>query len=312
MTAATATSPRSPQVAGFIAAIGAFLIWGIINPVYFKAVSFVDPVEIMAHRIVWTVALLGGYVLLTQGAGSILRAVGSWRRLGILAVTTVLITINWTVFIHAVVSNQLVASSLGYYINPLVNVLLGVVFLGERLSRRQSGAVALAALGVLTMVVLHGSLSWVSLVLPVSFGLYGLIRKRAVVDPVIGLLVETALIFPICFGYLLWLGADGAFVAGGLDTNLLLMLSGPVTGIPMVLFVYGAQRLNLSTVGLLQYLGPTGQLLMGVLLYGEAFTTGHAVGFACIWVALAVFSADTLSLHRADQRRRREAAAAEG
>lgn len=311
MTAATATSPRSPQVAGFIAALGAFLIWGIINPVYFKAVSFVDPVEIMAHRIVWTVVLLGGFVLLTQGFGAILRAVGSWRRLGILAVTTVLITTNWSVFIYAVVSSQLVASSLGYYINPLVNVLLGVAFLGERLSRRQMLAVALAAVGVLSMIVLHGSLPWISLVLPVSFGLYGLIRKKAAIDPVIGLLVETALIFPVCLGYLLWLGSDGVFATGGLGIDLLLILSGPITGVPMVLFVYAAQRLNLSTVGLLQYIGPTGQLVMGVLLYGESFTAGHAVAFACIWVALVLYSADTLSLHRADQRRQR-AAAGEG
>lgn len=310
MTTSAAASSRSPQLAGFVAALGAFLIWGIINPVYFKAVSFVDPVEIMAHRIVWTVVLLGGFVLLTQGFGAILRAVGSWRRLGILAVTTVLITTNWGVFIWAVVSNQLVASSLGYYINPLVNVLLGVAFLGERLSRRQLAAVALAALGVLAMIVLHGSLPWISLILPVSFGLYGLIRKKAAIDPVIGLLVETALIFPFCLGYLLWLGAAGAFATGGLGTGLLLLLSGPITGIPMVLFVYGAQRLNLSTVGLLQYIGPTGQLLMGVLLYGEAFTTGHAVVFACIWAALVLFSADTWSLHRADLRRRQAAAGA--
>lgn len=307
MTSATATSPRSPQVAGFIAALGAFLVWGVVNPLYFKAVSFVDPVEIMAHRIVWTVVLLGGIVLVTQGFGAIVRAVGSWRRLGILAVTTVLITINWSVFIYAVVNNQLVASSLGYYINPLLNVVLGVAFLGERLSRRQSAAVALAAVGVLSLIVLHGSLPWISLILPLSFGLYGLIRKKATIDPVIGLLVETALIFPVCLGYLLWLGSDGIFATDGLGTDLLLMLSGPITGVPMVLFVYSAQRLNLSTVGLLQYIGPTGQLLMGVLLFGESFTTGHAIAFACIWVALVLYSADTLSLHRADQRRRRVA-----
>ncbi len=297
------TAPAAPTstTTAFAAALGSFLIWGLINPVYFKLLGGIGAVEIVAHRVVWTVALVGLAVFVLKGPMAVVRAVGSWRRLGIFVVTTLLVTVNWSVFIWAIGHDRLVESSLGYYINPLINVLLGVVFLGERLNRRQLAAVAIATLGVGSLVLSYGSVPWVSLSLALSFGFYALVRKKATIDPVIGLLVETLLLVPVALGYLLWLGAAGAF-GHSVGSSLLLVVAGPMTAVPLVLFMIGAARLKLSTVGLLQYIGPTGQLLLGVLVYGEAFTPAHGVAFACIWVALMVFSADAFSTHRAATR----------
>lgn len=294
----SAPAGETSTATAFAAALGSFLIWGLVNPVYFKLLGGIGPVEIVAHRVVWTVVLVGAFVLAMRGPMAVVRGVGSWRRLGIFVVTTLLVTVNWTVFIWAIGHNQLVQSSLGYYINPLINVLLGVLFLGERLNRNQLVAVAIAALGVGVLVLSYGVVPWVALSLAISFGFYALIRKKAVIDPVIGLLVETLLLVPAALAYLLWMGWSGSF-GHDVNTSLLLALAGPATAVPLVLFMIGAARLKLSTVGLLQYVGPTGQLLLGVLVYGEAFTSAHAIAFACIWVALMVFSADAFTTHRA-------------
>ncbi len=294
----SAPAGETSTATAFAAALGSFLIWGLVNPVYFKLLGGIGPVEIVAHRVVWTVALVGVFVLAIRGPMAVVRGVGSWRRLGIFVVTTLLVTVNWTVFIWAIGHNQLVQSSLGYYINPLINVLLGVLFLGERLNRNQLVAVAIAALGVGVLVLSYGVVPWVALSLAISFGFYALIRKKAAIDPVIGLLVETLLLVPAALVYLLWMGWSGSF-GHDVGASLLLVLAGPATAVPLVLFMIGAARLKLSTVGLLQYVGPTGQLLLGVLVYGEAFTSAHAIAFACIWVALMVFSADAFTAHRA-------------
>lgn len=294
----SAPAGETSTATAFAAALGSFLIWGLVNPVYFKLLGGIGPVEIVAHRVVWTVALVGVFVLAIRGPMAVVRGVGSWRRLGIFVVTTLLVTVNWTVFIWAIGHNQLVQSSLGYYINPLINVLLGVLFLGERLNRNQLVAVAIAGLGVGVLVLSYGVVPWVALSLAISFGFYALIRKKAAIDPVIGLLVETLLLVPAALVYLLWMGWSGSF-GHDVGTSLLLVLAGPATAVPLVLFMIGAARLKLSTVGLLQYVGPTGQLLLGVLVYGEAFTSAHAIAFACIWVALMVFSADAFTTHRA-------------
>ncbi|MCG5239280.1 EamA family transporter RarD [Azospirillum doebereinerae] len=306
-----AHSPSAPAAEtsttrAFTAAITSFLLWGLVNPIYFKLLNGIGAVEIVAHRILWTVVLVGAAVLVLKGPAAVVTAVGGWTRLGIFVVTTLLVTANWTTFIWAIVNNRLVESSLGYYINPLVSVLLGVLFLGERLNRRQGAAVAIAALGVASLVVSHGSVPWVALLLASSFGVYALVRKKAAIDPVIGLLVETLLLIPVVLGYLLWLGAQGSF-GHDVGGSLLLVLAGPMTAVPLVLFMVGAARLKLTTMGLLQYIVPTGQLLLGVLVYGEAFTGAHGIAFACIWVALLVFSADAFTTHRAA----RAAAAAE-
>lgn len=290
---------------GLAAVAGAFLMWGLLAPVYFKAVGDVGAVEIVAHRIVWTVVLMSALVLALKTPTDIIRAVGTWRRLGIFLVTTALVTANWTIFIYAIIEGKLVQASLGYYINPLVNVVLGVAFLGERLSRRQLAAVLIAAAGVASLVVSYGVVPWIALSLALSFGFYALVRKKAAIDPMIGLLVETALLVPFAAAYLLWLGADGAFATrGSLGHDLLLVLSGPITAVPLILFMVGAARLKLATVGLMQYIAPTGQLMLGVLVYGESFTNAHAIAFACIWVALALYSGDAIAGHRAVQRSR--------
>lgn len=301
-----AKAPTS-TTAAFVAALASYLIWGLVNPVFFKLLGNVGAVEIVAHRVIWTVVLVGVGVLATRGPAAVVAAVGNWRRLGILVVTTLLVSVNWTVFIWAVVNSRLVEASLGYFINPLVNVLLGVLFLHERLSRGRMLAVAIAAAGVGSLVVSYGAVPWVALSLALSFGFYALVRKKAAIDPVIGLLVETALLLPVALGYLLWLGGGGTFGHEWGD-SILLVLAGPMTAVPLVLFMIGASRLTMTTLGLLQYVGPTGQLLLGVLVYGEAFTQSHAITFACIWVALAVFTADAVHSHRSSTR---TAAAAE-
>lgn len=297
----SAPAPDTSTTTAFAAAVTSFAIWGVLNPIFFKLLAGIGPVEIVAHRIVWTVVLVGVGVLAVKGPAAVVTAVGSWRRLGVLVVTTLLVTLNWTTFIWAIGNDRLVESSLGYFINPLVNVILGVLFLGERLNRRQAAAVVIATLGVGSLVASYGAVPWVALTLAFSFGVYALVRKKAAIDPVIGLLVETSLLAPAALGYLLWMGSAGSF---GHDTggSLLLVLAGPMTAVPLVLFMVGAAKLKLSTIGLLQYIGPTGQLLLGVLVYGEAFTSAHLTAFAFIWVALVVFTADAFTTHRATVR----------
>ncbi|KAA0681987.1 EamA family transporter RarD [Roseomonas genomospecies 6] len=292
---------RNPATTGFAAALAAFLIWGLVAPVFFKQLGNVGAVEIVAHRVLWTVVLVGLWLVPTRGLSGIVRGVGSWRRLGVFVVTTALIGSNWTIFIWAVTNGHMIQSSLGYYINPIINVLLGMAFLQERLSKRQGVAVLIATAGVLSLVLSYGEVPWVALSLALTFGVYALVRKKAAIDPLIGLLVETALLVPPAIAYLLWLSAHGAgnFGVHGLGTDLLIILTGPVTAIPLVLFMVGAARLKLSTIGILQYIGPTGQLLLGVAVYGEAFTSSHLLAFGCIWVALALYSADALFTHRA-------------
>lgn len=301
MTKPSPTAAHNPATLGFASALGAFLIWGLVAPVYFKQLGDIGAVEIVAHRVVWTVLLVGGLVLAIKGPAAILRGVGGWRGFGVFAVTTALISTNWTVFIWAVTHGRMVESSLGYYINPMVNVVLGMVFLHERLSRRQLGAVLIAGAGVLSLVLSYGSVPWVALTLALTFGVYALVRKKAAIDPIIGLVVETALLVPLALAYLLWLNATGggSFGVHGLGTDLLIMLSGPITAVPLVLFMMGAARLKLSTIGLLQYISPTGQLMLGVLVYDEAFTSAHGIAFGCIWLALLLYSADAFTTHRA-------------
>jgi rarD protein len=259
------------------------------------------------------VVLVGAWLVPTRGLAGIVRGVGSWNRLGIFLVTTALIGSNWTIFIWAITNGRMVESSLGYYINPIINVLLGMAFLQERLSRRQGVAVLIAAGGVLSLILSYGSVPWVALSLATSFGVYALVRKKAAIDPMIGLFVETVLLVPPAIAYLLWLNANGAgnFGVHGIGTDLLIIMAGPVTAVPLVLFMIGAARLKLSTIGVLQYIGPTGQLLLGVLVYGEAFTSSHLIAFACIWAALALYSADALFTRRAARAEARASAAAE-
>lgn len=295
-------SPAEAQretLIGLAAAFGGFLIWGVA-PIYFKLLDPVGPAEIMAHRIVWSVVLLAGIVAVTGRLArlpGLLRTVPLW----VYGVCTLLVGANWFIFIWAISVDRLLEGSLGYYINPLVNVVLGVLFLSERLRRRQAIAVGLAALGVLNLVIAQGVVPWVALTLALTFGVYALLRKKYGVDPVGGLLVETALLAPVALVYVGWLAHLGQanFLAGDLRTDLLLLAAGAVTTAPLVLFMAGAKRLKLATIGLMQYLAPTLQFLIAVLLFREPFGAGYLVTFLCIWAGLALYSWDSLRAFRA-------------
>ena len=292
-------APNDPdeRARGLGYALAAYLAWGLF-PIYFKALGGVPAIEVLAHRVVWSLFLLAGLVLVRGGAAA-LRAPFRRDRLPLLAVTTALISTNWLVYIWAVQVGRVLEASLGYFVNPLVNVVLGVLFLGESLSRLQKVAVGLASLGVAVLVVRSGSFPWLSLVLALSFGLYGLLRKRAGIEAIGGLLVETALLAPPALALLGFRAAAGVGAFGSEPrTTLLLAAAGVITAVPLIWFTLAVHRLRLATVGLVQYLTPTGQFLLAVLLYREPFGGAHAVAFAFIWSSLAIYSWDALARAR--------------
>lgn len=279
---------RHDARAGALAAFGAFLCWGLFG-LYFKALGSLPAAEVLAHRV------LGGAVF----ALVLLAAIGGLRdvrpvladrstllRLGGSAVA---IAVNWGVFVWAVAHGRALEASLGYYIYPLVSVLLGRLLLGEHLSRRQWGAVALVAVGVGWQVSHGAGVPWVALILAVSFGAYGLLRKTIAVPALAGLLVETVWLIPLALAYLLIQGGGEALHAGS-GTLALLALAGPVTAVPLALFAYGARRLRLSTIGLMMYMNPTVQMVVAVFALGETFTPAHAVTFGAIWIGVALYA----------------------
>ena len=293
---------------GVAAGLGAFIFWGFV-PIYFKAVAEADPLEVLAHRIIWSVVLLALGLALAGRWSEIVSTFAAWRRFPVYLASTLLVTINWLVFIWAIFSDQVLQASLGYYINPLVSVCLGMVFLGERLNRVQIVAVGFAVLAVTNLFVALGVLPWISLVLAFSFGFYGLVRKRFGVDPLIGLLVETVFLFPVALGYLLllmWQG-NALFLTGGATMTWLLLASGIVTATPLILFLFAARSLMLATIGLMQYIAPTIQFCLAVALWNEPFTAHHLTTFALIWIGLSLFTGDALIQGRR-QRRKRAAA----
>lgn len=278
--------------AGFAAGIAAFAIWGAY-PLYFKAAAAAGAAEVLAHRIVWSLLFVALVITAARRWGAVRAAVQNRARLRRLAYSSVWVSINWGIFIWAIAQGETLQSSLGYYIAPLVNIALGVVFLGERLAAAQWAAVALAACGVVWLAAAQGVVPWIALSLAVTFGFYALTRKRADVDGLSGLCVETAILAPLALGWIIWLGVSGdaAFLHHSRNLDILLLAAGVVTAVPFILFAEAARRLPLSTIGLLQYLTPTGHLLVAVFAFGEDFTFDHAVTFAFIWTALAVYSA---------------------
>ena len=290
--------------AGAVFALSAFTFWGL-TPIYYKLLPHVPPVEVLAHRVLWSVVFGAAFVSLTRGWPAVKSALGNARTLRSLALTASLVSANWLIYIWAVVNDQVMATSLGYYINPLVNVLLGMLFLGERLGRGRTLAVALAAVGTASLAMELGGLPWVSLSLAFTFGFYGLIRKRLGLPAMPALFVETLLVAPLALLALAWFGLQGqASFGADLRTSLVLVLAGPVTLLPLLWFAEAARRLPLITVGFFQYLAPTLTFLLAVLVYGEAFTAAWAVTFMLIWSGLAVFTIDSL---RTRQRLRRQA-----
>jgi chloramphenicol-sensitive protein RarD len=252
--------------------------------------------EIMAHRIVWSCLLVFAWLAWRGEVGAVRAALANPGTRYRLMITAVLISINWLIYVWSIANGHVIDASLGYFINPLLNVVLGVLLLGERLNAAQKSAVGLAALGVLYLAVVAGRPPWIALVLAASFGGYGLIRKVVKVEAVPGLATETLLLAPFAIGFLAWLELQGtaAFGHAAPHINALLLGSGLVTALPLALFAYGARRIPLSTVGLVQYIGPTLQFLTGVLVFKEAFTVERGIGFVFIWTALAVYAADGL------------------
>ena len=274
---------------GIVFGLAAYGLWGIL-PIYFKLLGHISAFDIVAHRVLWSLPFLALLIILARHWNQVRDAVTHPRVLGMLAITALLVGGNWLLYTYAVISGHILAASFGYYLNPLANVLLGRFVLKEHLSRTQWTAVAIAAAGI--SVLAAGALSqlWISLTLCVSFALYGLLRKVVKADAIAGLAVETGLLFPLAIGWLAWRGIDGASVMGSnsADTALLL-LAGIVSTTPLLLFTAAARRLPYSTLGMLQFLAPTLQFLLAVLLYGEAFTLAHAIAFGAIWIALALY-----------------------
>ncbi len=279
--------------------LGAYALWGVL-PLYFKALVHVGATEIVAHRILWSLLFLGALATFWKRWPRIRAALTSPGVALTLLLTALLIGINWLVYIYAVVSGHVLEGSLGYYLNPLVNVLLGVFLLKEKLTMMQKAAVALAGAGVAILAFGAGEAIWISLTLAASFAVYGFLRKVAPVESLEGLWIETLFLAPLAFGWVLWLSesGDSAFLDSRL-TDLLLILGGALTAIPLLLFTAAAKRLRYSTLGFLQYVAPSMQFALAVLVFGETLTTAHIVCFAAIWAALAIFVGEGLRSHRA-------------
>jgi chloramphenicol-sensitive protein RarD len=274
---------------GMLLGIGAYALWGIL-PIYFKAIAEVGPVEIVAHRVVWSVPFLAVLIALFGGFADVRAALRSRRTIAFLSVTAILIATNWLLYVYAVTAGQILAASLGYYLNPLINVLMGRLLLKERLSGLQWAAVAIAAAGICGLAIQAVGQLWISLALAVTFATYGLLRKIAPVEAVAGLAVETGLLFPVALLWLGWTVMAGEPVFGPANRDApLLLLAGVASTVPLILFTAAARRLAYSTLGMLQFIAPTLQFLCAVLLYGEQFTRWHALAFGSIWLALALY-----------------------
>lgn len=281
---------------GLQIAVASFVLWGLM-PLYWHLLKAVPSLQIVLHRILWSAVLVCGWMAWTRGRGWLRAALAQPRAAGLLALSGLLIGFNWGLYIWAVNAGHVVESSLGYFINPLLNVVLGVVVFRERLTRVQAASVALATLGVLWLTWRFGSPPWIALALAGSFAAYGLIRKVVAVESVSGLGVESLYLFLPALAVLAWMetnGRSGFFGAWWPWEDALLVLSGALTALPLIGFAYAVRRVPLSTVGLLQYIAPTLQFLIGVLVFGETFDRDRAIGFACIWAALVMFAGEGL------------------
>jgi len=280
---------------GITAALAAYIFWGLA-PIYFKMIQSVAPVEVIAHRILWSIPLLAAFLVLRDGREFWTRMRLPRRTVLTLLLSGILVAGNWLIFVWAVINGQVLATSLGYFIGPLVSFLLGFAFLRERLTRIQFIAVAIAAAGTAYLGWFLGTAPWISLALAFSFGIYGLIRKMLNVGPMVGLLWETMLLALPALLYVAWAYERGSLDFGSVDRglDLLLALAGVVTVLPLLWFNIAARSLRLTTLGFLQYIAPSMTFLLSVFVYGEAFTRGYAVAFACIWIALLLVSTESV------------------
>jgi len=301
-------SVRAPPVApvapgidsrGLAAAVSAFLMWGLL-PLYLKQLHAVPVLQFTAHRLAWGFLFACGWLAARGEVGQMRSALADPQTLRRLGLSATLIATNWLIFMWGIANQHVIEVSLGYFIAPLVNVAIGVCLFRERLNRAQWFSVAFAAAGVLYLTWVGGRPPWISLGLALSFGTYGLVRKVVKVDALPGFAGETLLLFPIAAGYVIWcqFAGDGAFGHLGLAKDALLIISGPLTAIPLVLFAVGARRIPLSTVGLLQYIAPSLQLIGAVLVFGESFSGPRVLGFGLIWAALLIYGIDGLLASR--------------
>ncbi|MEO2174374.1 MAG: EamA family transporter RarD [bacterium] len=276
-------------------ALSAYVFWGIV-PVYFKFLTHVSPLEILIQRILWSVVLLLG-ILAYLGQLQALRV--SRRNLGILFFSSLLLSVNWMIFIYAILDDNIIETSLGYFINPLVSVFLGVIFLGERLRPLQWLAIAITAGGITYQLLTFGAVPWLALGLAFSFGFYGLIRKNLNLPSVAGLALETMLLAPIALVGLFWIFQQGELQFSQVDirTDLLLILTGVVTSFPLLCFASAVTRLSLTAIGMFQYIAPSIALIIAVIIYNEPFGTGRVITFTCIWVALIILTVETFYHH---------------
>lgn len=293
-------NPPQPSLdkGGLALAFGAYATWGVL-PLYIYLLRHVPALQLLAHRVLWSVVLLVVVVVALKRGRAILAAARG-RTLLMLIASSLLIAVNWIVYIWSVQHAHVLEASLGYFINPLVNVALGMAVLGERVRRVQGIAIGMAAVGVAILAVSGGGAIWISLTLALSFGLYGLVRKTVAIDALGGLTVETVLLAPLCLAWLLHAGAVGEGVWGQtLELDLMLILAGAVTAAPLLMFAAAARRMPFSTLGLLQYLAPSIQFLLAVLVFGEAFHSELIVTFVLIWAGCALYAWDSVRAHRA-------------
>lgn len=288
-------STHTQSTTGFFAALGSFIMWGLL-PIYWKQLLAVDPMEILCHRIIWSLVFIAIILTIRRSWDQTFTPMHSVRNVGILILSSLCIGCNWLLYIWAVNTGHVLETSLGYYINPLVNILLGFVFFGERLNRLQYVAIGLAFLGVLNSIVSYGELPWISLVLAVTFAFYGLLRKVAAVESLPGLFLETMVLAPVALAYLTYLQTSNAsgFLIGNVTDDFLLVGAGIATAMPLIGFAFGARRLQLTTLGILQCSAPSIAFLLGVFLYKEPFTSSHLMTFALIWSGLAVYTTDSI------------------
>ncbi len=282
------------ESAGILYAGLAYAVWGVV-PVYWRLLGDVPPFELTTHRVLWCALFAGGVTLWRGRLGTISSILRTPGLFGTLALTSVLISANWTLFIYCVATNQLVEASLGYYLTPLLSMALGVLLFGERMSRMRLAGVALAAAAVAVQAIAFGHIPWIGLTLAVSFGFYGYFRKKAPVDSMDGLFVETALLFPcaLLLVFYWWKTEAGAFPSSNLLKDAMLIGAGPVTAVPLAMFAAGARRIRLTTLGFLQYLSPSITLLLATFGFHERFGRVDAVSFAFVWVAIAIVTLES-------------------
>jgi len=288
-------SKPQPVTVSFFAASASYLLWGLF-PLFWRLLAAVDATELIAHRVVWSLLFLLGVASAQKRLSELGRACRERQNLCVHALSGALLTVNWLVYVWGVNNNHVIECSLGYFLVPLINVALGRWLLHERLRKAQLAAIVIAAIGVALMVWRVGRFPWIALTLAVTFGFYGLLRKRSNLGPLLGLTLETLLLVPLAAGYLLWRFAHGSGALGHVDaaTTWIILSSGVVTAVPLLLFAKGARGLRLITLGLLQYLAPTCQFLLGWLLYNETVGEARAGAFLLIWVGLAIYSIDAV------------------